>query len=218
MLISNAVRRLFDTLAGSVGASSLETRLAARFGRGSTADLPNFMNTIGAYRMDLRKPVVQADFGSSVGNGASQTNPSISAPGAHFARRMKELFDPTDRFNLQRVNYCRDGSTMTGFAAAWAEMKAAGIKPTIVNMYFGMNDWQPAQFNSGQTFDGFVNALEAAISTAMNDGADVILHTTPQASIVNHGAELYTMPPSIPQNYPVDQDTPAKPRRYCPSR
>lgn len=218
MLISNVFKRLFDTLAGSKGAPSLETRILARFGRGSTSDLPNFMNAIGAYRMDLRKPLVVARFGSSVGNGASQTNPLQSAPGAHFTRRLKQLFDPADRLNISEVNYCVDGSTISGFAPAWAAMKAAGVKPIIVHMCYGMNDWQPAQFNSGQTFGGFGPTLEAAVNTARNDGADVILYTTPQASIVNHGAALYSMPAVIPQTYPVDAATPAKPPPVLPEQ
>lgn len=217
MLISNVLKRLFDSLAGSMGAPSLEPRILARFGRGSTSDLPNFMNAIGAYRLDLRKPLIVARFGSSVENGAGQSSANL-APGAFFTRRLKQLFDPADRFNILEVNYAADGSTISGFANAWAAMKAAGVKPIIVHMAYGMNDWQPAQFNSGQTFGGFGPTLEAAVNLARNDGADVILYTTPHASIVNHGAELYTMPPGIPQNYPVDQNTPAKPAPVLPEQ
>lgn len=217
MLISNAVRRLIDQLAGSVGALSLQNRLMARFGRGSTSDLPNFMNKIGSYRLDLREPLVTARFGSSVENAAGQSSADL-APGAFFTSRLKQLFDPADRFNISQVNYAVDGSTISGFAAAWAQMVADGVHPIIVHMAFGMNDWQPAQFNSGQTFGGFGPTLKAAVNTAKNSGADVILYTTPHASIVNHGASLYSMPPGIPQNYPVDQATPAKPPPVLPEQ
>lgn len=189
----------------------------ARFGGGSASDLPNFMNKIGAYRLDLREPLVVARFGSSVENAAGQSSANL-APGAYFTRRLKQLFDPADRFNISEVNYAANGSTISGFATAWAAMKAAGVKPIIVHMAYGMNDWQPAQFNSGQTFKGFGPTLEEAVNLALNDGADVILHTTPHASIVNHGAELYTMPPGIPQNYPVDENTPAKPAPVLPEQ
>ena len=216
-LLSNAVRRLRTEISGSKNAKSMVGRLMARFGSGSTSDLPNFMNKIGAYRLDLREPLVVARFGSSVENAAGQSDANL-APGAYFTRRIKQLFDPADRFNISEVNYAANGSTISGFADAWAAMQAAGVKPIIVHMAYGMNDWQPAQFNSGQTFKGFGETLEEAVNLARNDGADVILYTTPHASIVNHGAELYTMPPGIPQTYPVDQNTPEKPAPVLPEQ
>ena len=182
-------------------------RAPSRFGRASAADLPNFMRTLRAYRIDTRPIVPVVGVGSSVGAGATLVYPLQDAPVAWFTSELKRLLDPDNKYNLVPYNYSVNGSTATEFPTAWASALAglagAGVTlPGILVSAYGMNDQAPAQYNSGQTYPGFNAALRSMVMTAKKAGWDVVILETPHPSMVLH-PEQNLIPPSVAQGYPI---------------
>lgn len=197
---------------------NLQTHLnrgPSNFGRLTLADLPKFARTVDQYRYDTKPPIYVVGFGSSVGVGATLPDASTQAPVAYFTQQLRNFFDPASLLNVQVSNQSVNGSIISDFPAAWAAMLTAGITPTIVYLAYGMNDQSVAQFNSGQTAPGFDQGFEAAMELIRSVGADVVVATSPHASVVNH-PELFAMPPSVPQTYPTSVAAPVSPEQLLP--
>lgn len=204
---------------GTADGSNLQAalnRTPARLGRTSGADLPRFMSMLRRYRNDLQPVIPIVGFGSSVGLGATLATPTVDAPVAWFKSQLKAKFDPGNLFNLTAYNYSVNGSSASEFPASYAALLAAGVtQPGIAVLCYGMNDQQPALYNSGQTFEGFYPGMRDAITTLRKAGWDVVVMTTPHASIVKNPS-LNAMPSNVPQIYPTSINAPVGPEQMKP--
>lgn len=204
-----------DPLAVTV--ARMINRLPNRHGRASAADLPRFMNTIRAYRHDLQAQIPIVGVGSSVGNGAALPDPSTDAPVAYFKTQLESVFDPGNLYNVVVSNQSVNGSVITDFPAAWAAVLAIGYTtPGIVVFAYGMNDQQPAAYNSGQTFPGFNSQFRSAVKTVRDAGWDAVIATSPHCSVARFPS-LLSMPPAVPQTYPTAISAPVSDAALQPS-
>lgn len=225
-LVGNAVdkRALAATsgsaLVGTPSGATLQATLnrnPSRLGRSSGADLPRFMAMLRGYRNDQFPIIPIVGFGSSVGVGATLVTPAVDAPVAWFKSQLKARIDQANIYNLTAYNYCVNGSSASEFPTAYAAMIAAGItQPGIAVLCYGMNDQQPALFNSGQTFPGFYAGMRTAITTLKKAGWDVVVMTTPHASIVLNPS-INSMPSVVPQIYPTSIAAPVGAEQMQPA-
>lgn len=198
-------------------AARMIDRLPSRHGRASAADLPRFMNTIRSYRHDLQGQIPIVGVGSSVGNGAALPDPSTDAPVAYFKSQLESIFDPGNLYNIVVSNQSVNGSVIADFPTAWAAILALGhTTPGIVVFAYGMNDQQPAAYNSGQTFPGFNSQFRSAVKTVRDAGWDAVIATSPHCSVVRFPA-LLSMPPAVPQTYPTAISAPVSDSALQPS-
>lgn len=160
------------------------------------------------------------DFGSSVGNGAALGPDAPTAnPGAYFFAKAKAFFDPLDIFSFTRTNGSVDGSTLVDMRTLWVNT----IAPAAPKMSFGvpgMNDFQIAGFNTGETFDptfGSPGALRDILRKAQQVGCTVVLSTSPHPHIGRINYNFFTQNPTIPQAYPTVVDAPVPPSAVVPS-
>lgn len=173
------------------------------------------------------KPVISiVGFGSSVGVGATLSDPAVDAPVAYFTLQLKAALDPGAIYDWQVSNHSQNGSIAANFSAfaspqsgyplsAWGEVLAAGITPDVCVFAYGMNDFQPANFNAGETFPGFSLFLTDAVLTCQKVGADVVIMTSPHPAVVTH--DLWVMPAGTPQNYPTFVAADVAPEQLTPA-
>ena len=194
----------------------------SNFGRWSASDLGNFFEAVRGYRYDLRPELPILGLGSSVGLAEYLGDPS-QAPVNWFVSQLKQKFDPADQYNIKVYNRSVNGSTLSEFKAVYlaflAEMAAAGKRaPVIVHLVPGMNDGSPAIFNSGQTYNGFVDAGIELNNLINKNGASCIWNTTPHPATVLHPDALLAMPSGVDQIYPVFKAKPVLPEQMTPPR
>lgn len=205
-----------STLVGHTDALSGKTSSVARqfnrapsaYGRVDQTMLPVLIRAMAQYRLGdpAQKPFRFATFASSIGNAPTLPHPETQAPGTDFFNRLMKALDPGGIFAYEIRNYSLDGSTVTQWNQAAGPidtMLAEGYIPHCVYLIPGMNDFAVAQYNSGQGFSGFQKVLpEVLIRLKDVIRCDVVLTTSPHASIVNH-PELNRLQPGIPQVYPT---------------
>jgi len=101
-------------------------------------------------------------------------------------------------------------------------MIAAGITaPDVVVFAYGMNDSAPAQFNANQTYNtgassNFIVKMRENILRAKAAGADVMIYTTPHASVVNYASTMYQLASNVPMIYPTSVAAPVAPEQLLP--
>jgi hypothetical protein len=138
--------------------------------------------------------------GSSVANGATLATPLVDAPLYWFVNKLNEKINPAGIYAFTPVQKAVGGSAIveanqTFFPAAIS----AGVKPKMVPILYGMNDFRQSLFNSGQTFPGGARHLRELVLQAKAAGADPIIFTTPHP---HTGRVSYSLPPTVGQIYP----------------
>ncbi len=140
-------------------------------------------------------------FGSSVGNGAELPNPATQAPVIKFAEYIDDTLNRAGVYPIQVTNKSVDGSIVYDFLNTdWPAVVASGVYPDICLFVYGMNDFATAQFNSGQTIEGFEDNLRVSVLTAQRSGADVVLCTTPHPHTERFS---YSLPTTVDMTWPV---------------
>jgi len=87
---------------------------------------------------------------------------------------------------------------------ATVNITSVGVTPTVCAFFFGMTDFQPPEYNSGERLPGFESSLASAIQQCGEANADVIIFTTPHYSVANDASEiLYGLPVGEAQTYPT---------------
>jgi hypothetical protein len=87
---------------------------------------------------------------------------------------------------------------------ATVNITSVGVTPTVCAFFFGMTDFQPPEYNTGERLPGFQSALASAIQQCGQANADVIVFTTPHYSVANGASEiLYGLPAGEAQTYPT---------------
>lgn len=121
---------------------------------------------------------------------------------AHFAADLKRVADPVGLARWKVVNDSNPGSTISdGLARDWAGLEKS--HPDVVVLAYGMNDGQPFQFNSGETYGGSMQAMRALIKAIRAGGAVPVILTTPSPHM-GRSTWTYLPKPYIPQDAPVD--------------
>jgi hypothetical protein len=145
------------------------------------ASLPQFTKTLSTYDDSVHPTVRVIDLGSSVGVGATLPDPATQAPGPRLFNQLTPVVNRLGNVTLASTNGSVNGSTIFGgLSTDYATAKtAAGGAPNLVVMAYGMNDGMPEQYHRGQTYPGVYSQGLALVQAAQNDGADVIIFTTP---------------------------------------
>lgn len=119
--------------------------------------------------------------GSSVGAGATLPTPATQAPVAQLAAKIVPILIPLGNKPAATTNGSVNGtSILDGFNTDYATAKTnAGGTPNLLVLAYGMNDGMPGAYNTGQTYPAVYNYGKQLVTQAQNDGADVIIFTTP---------------------------------------
>ena len=172
------------------------------------AAMPRFARRMSQYKYGLGGTFGDIEImglGSSVSNGATLANPTVDAPLYHFTTRLAARIDPAGIYTFTPDQRSVGGSAIVqanssgGTAGYFTDAINAGAAPKAVLIAYGMNDFQPSLFNSGQTFPGAARYLRELVRKIKRAGADVIIMTTPHP---HTGRQAYSLPESINQAYP----------------
>lgn len=179
---------------------------AAVQGAGIENPAPLLPNLIGyVVTQDDTAPVTikGLSVGSSVGVGATLPDPTTQAPGAFLTLALTTALNKLGNLTLSHTNGCVNGTSITSALNSgtdYASAKtAAGGAGKFVALAYGMNDFQPASYHSGQRYDYFDPILRALIRQIRADGSDPIVMTTPHPHSTRN--PWTTLPPSVA--YPV---------------
>ena len=186
----------------------------------SQALFPKFINKLTAYRHGVTgyQDLFRAyGFGSSVQVGATLPDPATQAPIAKFFEYLNKTLNKQGIYPLTFENRGVNGSSINNFIVnQWPGVVAEGVYPDIALFVYGMNDFQTANYNAGQTFNenGFKRRLRSAINLVREAGGDVVLTTTPHPNI---GEYSWSMPPSVNQIWPSFSPLPVSDENIIPS-
>ncbi|HBS7744034.1 TPA: hypothetical protein MAR74_000661 [Klebsiella pneumoniae] len=186
----------------------------------SQALFPKFINKLTAYRHGVTgyQDLFRAyGFGSSVQVGATLPDPATQAPIAKFFEYLNKTLNKQGIYPLTFENRGVNGSSINNFIVnQWPGVVAEGVYPDIALFVYGMNDFQTANYNAGQTFNenGFKQRLRTAINLVREAGGDVVLTTTPHPNI---GEYSWSMPPSVNQIWPSFSPLPVSDENIIPS-
>lgn len=197
-----------DTIAGLLSAGAEALTLTLR--RLPPPALPRF----GALLASGRPASLRiAGFGSSVGLGVTLPDPATEAPVEWFGARLLSAFRSRGLLDVQVENLSVSGSAMIQADAYYSAFLAGSNRPpNIAVIVYGMNDGNTPLYNAGQTFKLFVTSLTGFIRRLQNDGADVVVMTTPHPRS-NIG---WAMPLGTPQIYPTFIAPPVLPEQLDP--
>lgn len=145
--------------------------------------LPRFQRKLSAYGYGLDNK--QSEFtivgmGSSVGNGATLLDPNTQAPVFKFAEFFKKYYDPVGIYPIKTVNRSVNGSVVIeGCDKHWDKLISDGIKPDLVLLCYGMNDFMTSSFNAGETAPYFKWKMKQLIEKIQDAGAEAVVVTSP---------------------------------------
>ncbi|MDM8084760.1 hypothetical protein QUV83_08295 [Cellulomonas cellasea] len=189
-----------DQVAGLVGAAGTATRaqLDARYATDAdVADLDGLTpQPISAVlQRSLGKVIHGKDsaattvrvygIGSSVMVGGGVTDYGTDGPLPLLVAQLNAAFAPVGPVSFVGYNDGQDGSAAGDWRARYTAWVTANGVPDVVYVVAGMNDFAPAVWHKGQTFDanpgqsGFVTLFEELLSRWRADGCDIIVATTP---------------------------------------
>ena len=118
--------------------------------------------------------------GSSVALGPNGAADAVNNPGRWLTDALTGEVDLLGNLAFAYTNGAVSGHVVADLAADYTAAKtAAGGVPILVGICMGMNDGMPAQYHTGQTYTGVYTGLASIIDTIRNDGADVVIYTTP---------------------------------------
>ena len=147
----------------------------------------------GSGRSVIGRSVVVGGLGSSVGAGATLQDPARDAPVAWFTRSLQRRVGGGALARWTTVNGSVNGSTIhDGVARDWPAL--ARSHPDIVVLAYGMNDGAPAQFDTGETYNGSMRDLATLVEEIRASGAVPVLLTSPSP----HTVRFNWAPPAGP--------------------
>jgi hypothetical protein len=73
--------------------------------------------------------------------------------------------------------------------------------PAVALFVYGMNDNGPLEYNTGESMQGGIDAMNNAIQTIASAGADAVVLTSPHSSVVWSGTSQWTWNTQIPCGY-----------------
>lgn len=163
--------------------------------------------------------------GSSVGNGATLPTPTVDAPVYWFTAELDAAVNKAGIYTFTVDQKSVGGSSIDAANQAstspvitikgyFLDAIDAGSTPSAVFIAEGMNDFQTALFNAGETFPGAARHLRELIQKIKVYGADPIVATTPHP---HTGRQNYSMPPSVGQSYPEVVAAPVADAALTPS-
>lgn len=153
-------------------------------------------------------------FGSSVGVGAQLPYPETQAPVAKFFEYFNATINRGNIYPFEFTNKSVNGSTINNIP--WPAVVAEGVYPDLALFIYGMNDFQTAGYNAGQTFgeNGFKQRLRQAIRNIREAGGDVVLTTSPHPFSVS---TVWSMPAGVSQSWPWNVAMPVPDDKIVPS-
>jgi hypothetical protein len=155
-------------------------------------------------------------FGSSVGNAATLPDKDTNAPIFKFTEYFNRKINLGNIYPIEAENHSVDGSAISAFDVPWNAATASGVYPDLAPFIYGMNDFAPASYNSGQTFgaNGFHQRLKNAIRKVKEAGGDVVLTTTPHPHSKRYN---WSLPSTIDQFWPNRVSAPVSDDDIVPS-
>ena len=153
------------------------------------ASLPNLMKALETYDEGAPATLRFGALGSSVGVGATLPSPTTQNPSRVFYDQLLTVINRLGNLTTTYTNGSVNGTVaIDGVNTDYAALKtAASGVPKVLVLAYGMNDGMPAGYHSGQTYPGFYrgkginlsSAMRSIIETALGDGTDVVIMTTP---------------------------------------
>lgn len=153
-------------------------------GESLLATLPNFA-ALAADQADTSPTTVHVvGMGSSVALGPNGALDAANAPSAYFAAQLNAICDPLNRLTITHTNRAVSGSSaydavFPDGGGKWDLILAEPLVPKILVISYGMNDGNPAIWNSGPTMPATIAKLRELVTRAQGQGADVVIFTTP---------------------------------------
>lgn len=144
----------------------------------------------------LHRPVVVVGIGSSVGDGATLPDPSTQSPVAHLGLLLQARF-PHSVIRVHNLSVA--GSTAFDGVQLYSKM-VRSLHPTVLFIAYGMNDGEPAQFNSGETLPGSMASMRTIVAEARASGTTVMIATTPSPDTER---DDFAFPAGLPIQYPT---------------
>jgi len=140
-------------------------------------------------------PISVAALGSSVGVGATLSDPNTESPSGRLGVALQGLTSADVTVTNSSVN----GSVAVDGLEIY-RTTIAPTAPTVLLLTYGMNDGMPASFNSGETLPGGMDAIATIASEARAAGTTVLLATTPSP---HTGRTSFDLPAGLPVQYPA---------------
>lgn len=217
----NVQEELDDSVKASAyeAGSGVASNRTVRRGSGATAALfPLLAGKLNGYRYGVsgyQSEFTVYGYGSSVGNGATLPDPTTQAPVMKFFELLMQSINLGGIYPFSVKNHSVDGSTVAAWQTAWNTSISGGIYPDLAVLCYGMNDFQPSQFNANQTFgpNGFHQRMKTFVDTIKRNGGDVILVTTPH---LNTSDVVYSLPSSVNMLWPTSATAPVAPESMIP--
>lgn len=167
--------------------------------------LPNLYTAIRTYNDASPATLRMIGLGSSVGLGPNGTPDAALSVPAYLFSKLSAAVNRLGNLVLGNTNGSVSGSIVTSannmdYAAA---KSTAGGKPIVVPLVYGMNDGQPAQYHSSQTYPGVYAQLKILLAQIAADGGDAVVFTTPHPHSTRNPWTSAVASPTYPSTTPV---------------